>query len=64
MSDASENFELPINERVVYEIVESEESDEIGLSVDGRFVSLSSLAGSLESLVGFQLAIEVVDTSA
>jgi len=64
MNDASESYELPVNERVVGELVEDPETGKVGLLIDGQFLGLSSLAESLESLVGFQLAIEAIDTSA
>ena len=64
MNDESDDYELPRNERVVGDLVYDPDSDEVRLSIDGRLLSLRSLAGHLQSLEGFQLAIEVIDTSA
>lgn len=62
MNDASESFELPVNKRLVGELVSDPETDEVRLSIDGRLLSLRSLGESLACFEGFRLAIEVIDS--
>ena len=63
MDDISGSFEFPVNRRIVGELTYNLETDEVCLPIDGQLVSVRSLAKSLESLEGFQFAIEVIDTS-
>lgn len=63
MNEESADYELPVNQRIVGEVVYDHETDETAIQTEDGLITFQSLVKGLACLEGYKVAIEITDPS-